>query len=304
MQPEFDVLVPGRPSCDLVFSSLAAWPELGREVYADGFSAHAGAHFNTAAALARLGLSVAFVAVVGADQWGEMVLRDLRAEGLSDTYVRVLEALPTPVSVALNLAGDRGFVTYAPRHDVSESEFLQLSRDVLGSAEVRHVHADLSAAPGLLAAARRAGASLSVEAYDAGPELASDEVRAVVAAADLVFANEDEATAIGGSWRGLGRISRHAIVKRGARGAVAMVDGDAIEEPALAADVVDATGAGDCFAAGYLWGHLRGLAPETCLPLANFCGAAAVRQVGGYRGALREGDLLEAARSAGLAVHA
>jgi sugar/nucleoside kinase (ribokinase family) len=94
------------------------------------------------------------------------------------------------------------------------------------------------------------------------------------------------------------------VVKRGARGAVAIVDGEAVEAAGERVDVVDATGAGDCFAAGYLWGHLRGLAPDTCLALANLCGAAAVREAGGFRGAPREADLIEAARAAGLAVAA
>jgi sugar/nucleoside kinase (ribokinase family) len=300
----FDVVVPGRPSCDLVFSSLREWPRLGREVYADAVSVHAGAHFNTAAALTRLGLRVAFVAVVGPDPFGDVVLRDLRAEGLSDEYVRVLESVPTTVSVALNFDGDRGFVTYSPHHARAEAEFVGLGRQLLASARVRHVHADLSAATSLLDAVRDAGASLSVEAYDAGPELASARVRDLVGAADIVFANEDEAAAIAGSWRALGELSRNAVIKRGALGAVAIIDGEAIEAPAEPAAVVDATGAGDCFAAGYLWAHLRGLPPETCLALANLCGAAAVRVPGGYRGAPTEAELLEAARAAGLAVPA
>jgi sugar/nucleoside kinase (ribokinase family) len=276
----YDVVVPGRPSCDLIFSSLAEWPALGREVYADGFSVHAGAHLNTAAALARLGLSVAFVATVGDDRWGELVLEELRAEGLSDAYVRVLAEAPTPVSVALNRDGDRGFVTYGPHHDRAEEAFVALTREVLGSADVRHVHADLSAA----AALGDVDVTLSVDAFDS-PELTW--ARDVVARAELVFANEHEAAAIAGGWRALGELSRHAVVKRGAAGAAAIVDGELFEAPAVPVEVVDATGAGDCFAAGYLAAWLRGLPTQECLAEGNRCGAAAVTHRGGYTGAPR-----------------
>jgi sugar/nucleoside kinase (ribokinase family) len=292
------VVVPGRPTLDLIFSRLRAWPQPGREVYADDLFISAGAHFNTAAALARLGLDVAFVAVVGDDQLGELVLRDLRAEGVSDEGVRVVPGVPTPLSAALNLAGDRGFITYAPLHEQAEAVYVEAARDLLRSRPVRHVHADLSSAPYLVDAARRAGATISVDAHDAGPWLASREVDELAAELDVLFVNEAEAGGMTGfpdgeeAAAGLATRTRHVVLKQGARGSTAFVDGEAYNVPATPVEVVDATGAGDCFAAGYLWGFLAGRLPEVCLALGNACGARAVAMGGGYRGAPTLEELL------------
>jgi sugar/nucleoside kinase (ribokinase family) len=294
-------VVPGRPTCDLVFTDLATWPSVGREVYAGGFAVAAGAHFNTAAALARLNVRVALVAAVGDDECGEIVLRAVRDEGLPEEFVHVLPMVPTAVSVALNLEGDRGFVTYSPDYDRVEEQVIATTRALLESRRVTHVHGDLSkATPELLASARSAGTTYSVDAHDAGPSLASREVRDLVAGVDLLFANEREALAMteAADWRGallqLARETPHVVLKRGEHGSACAVAGEVHEAPAAPVTVVDATGAGDCFVAGYLWAHRRGRPPEACLAAANVCGAAAVTSVGGYRGALRERDLAAA----------
>jgi sugar/nucleoside kinase (ribokinase family) len=295
---EIEVLVPGRPSCDLVFTGLTSWPAAGREVYASGIGVAAGGHFNTAAALARLGVSVALVAAVGDDEWGAIVRREAAAEGLPVELVEVVPGTPTPVSVALNDGGNRGFVTYAPGWDVAEARFVGAALQLLGRGAVAHVHGDLSGAtPRLLPAAREAGATYSVDAHDAGPRLAAPEIRSLVASLDLLFVNEDEALAMTGAddWREalreLTAETPHVVVKRGADGSACSVDGAVYESPARSATVVDATGAGDCFVAGYLWALRRGRGPAACLEAGNVCGAAAVSALGGYRGAPREREL-------------
>ena len=307
MAGAIDVVVPGRPSCDVIFSGLTTWPAAGREIYATGLDVYAGAHFNTAAALARLGLRVALVAVVGDDEWGKIVLRDVRAEGLPERFVRVLPGVPTPLSVALNHAGDRGFVTYGPGHEHAVEEILALTREVLASHRVRHVHGDLSASRELVEAVRAAGATLSVDAFDAGDAGAPPAVRVTAAAADIVFANEDEARAATGAadWRDaldeLATWSRHVVVKRGRAGAVAVADGEYYEATTVPVEAVDATGAGDCFAAAYLLGFLAGLGPRECLVLGNVAGRAAVSARGGFTAAPRREELAAAARRAGIA---
>ncbi|MBD0330768.1 MAG: sugar kinase, partial [Thermoleophilia bacterium] len=79
------------------------------------------------------------------------------------------------------------------------------------------------------------------------------------------------------------------------RGATAVVGGRRVDAPARPAAVVDATGAGDCFAAGYLWGWLAGAGPDACLAYGNLCGAAAAGSLGGYAGAPTADELRAAA---------
>ncbi|HZA82825.1 MAG TPA: PfkB family carbohydrate kinase, partial [Actinomycetes bacterium] len=77
---------------------------------------------------------------------------------------------------------------------------------------------------------------------------------------------------------------RHAVLKLGARGALAVADGRPHREPALPVRAVDPVGAGDAFVAGYLAGLLDGVAGPDCLRLGARCGAFAVTVPGDWEG--------------------
>jgi 2-dehydro-3-deoxygluconokinase len=74
------------------------------------------------------------------------------------------------------------------------------------------------------------------------------------------------------------------VLKLGKEGSLALVDGHAIAGPAFSVEEVDPVGAGDAFDAGYLAGHLWGLAPEERLRVANAMGALSVATLGDYEG--------------------
>jgi sugar/nucleoside kinase (ribokinase family) len=80
----------------------------------------------------------------------------------------------------------------------------------------------------------------------------------------------------------LAKLTPLVIIKCGKDGAISMQDGEIIHEPAIDVQVLDTIGAGDCFNAGFLYGHLVLRAPlSTCLRAANFCGGISVTAVGG-----------------------
>src|SRR5205085_6102624 len=79
----------------------------------------------------------------------------------------------------------------------------------------------------------------------------------------------------------LAELTPLAIVKRGAQGAIAQAGQHMGRAPAIGVDVFDTTGAGDCFNAGFLYGHLRGLPLEDCLRCGNICGGLSTTARGG-----------------------
>jgi sugar/nucleoside kinase (ribokinase family) len=305
----YDLLVVGRPSVDLIFSGLESWPEVGRDVVAGGFDVCAGTSFNTPAAANRLGLRVGYVAMIGNDPWSAAIRGEFEAEGIpTDLLDEVDRPLPF-VSVALNHDRDRGFVTYALGRDEDTRELWGAAMEAVRTADTHHVHAYAGEAPADLSVAARArGMTVSMDAWSGRWWEHPAPLEDIASRADVFLANEPEATAMTGEpdvRRAIGRMAELCpvvVIKRGARGAMAASDGRVVERPAEPAEVVDATGAGDCFNAGFLLGWLGGLDIGDCLTLGNVCGAGAVEAHGGYRGCPRREEILRIAASRGIAL--
>ena len=308
-EAEFDLLVAGRPSVDVMFSGLERWPELGRDVDTAGLGVCAGTSFNTPAAANRLGLRVGYVAMAGNDRWSRIVLDEWEAEGLPTDFLRVEDRSMPFVSVALNHDGDRGFVTYYGASERDDEELGRLALEVVSTASARHLHAYAGEEPSALtAAARGRGMTVSLDGWGGPWWESSVPLEDILAGTDVILANADEALAMthaedaSRAAARLGELCPTAVVKLGARGAVAFADGRMHQVPAEPAEIVDTTGAGDCFNAGFLRGWLAGLPVEHSLTLGTVCGARAVERFGGYFGCPREGELREALASRGIAL--
>jgi sugar/nucleoside kinase (ribokinase family) len=292
-----------------MFSGLESWPELGRDVEAADLGVCAGTSFNTPAAANRLGLRVGYIAIVGDDRWSRIVREEWEAEGLPTDFLRV-EHRPMPfVSVALNHDGDRGFVTYYGADERDDEELDRLALRVVETASARHLHAYAGEDHGeLVHAARKRGMSVSLDAWGGRWWESTAPLGLVLEGADVVLANGDEALAMtreSDIRRAATRLGEHcpiAVVKLGTRGAIAVDGGRIHEVPAEPVRVVDTTGAGDCFNAGFLRGWLAGLAARDCLTIAAICGARVVETFGGYAGCPREGELRRLAASRGIAL--
>jgi 2-dehydro-3-deoxygluconokinase len=129
--------------------------------------------------------------------------------------------------------------------------------------------------------------------YDAAPVLLD-----LVSRAYLVFASPDEAAIFVGPGAvvdGLAALGpKEVVVKDGARGCTALIDGSRFALPALPATVIDPVGAGDAFVAGYLAERMAGAEPEQRLRTAIAAGAFAVTVPGDCEGLPRRADLAAA----------
>jgi sugar/nucleoside kinase (ribokinase family) len=238
-----------------------------------------GAAANTAAWLARLGVPVTLVAVVGDDAAGASRLAELTGAGV-DCAVRVAPGARTGTVVVLSdglertMLNDRGANLLLSTVDVAAA--------LEDAADAVHLHVSgyVFFGPARDAgrtALRTAGLTTSVDAASAGPlrQVGGQNFLSWVRRADLLFANEDEYAALGGAPEG------HLVVKRGASGASWLTPGAApVSAAAPAVKVVDVTGAGDAFAAGLLAAWLDGASPGEALVSGNRAGALAVASLG------------------------
>lgn len=290
-----DIVVVGDVMTDVVVRLNA-----GRDAIAGGSDTPAsirigggGAGGNVAAWLAHLGVPVGLVACVGDDPAGRGAVAELTRAGVA-AAVRADPATPTGTVVALADAGgertmmtDRGANLRLRPDDLPDGWFragghLHLSGYVLFDEED---HATGAAA---LDRAARAGMSTSVDPASWAPlrRMTAERFLELTATAQLCLPNADEARVLTGTAdprRAARQLAAHhgaAVVTCGADGAV-WSDGSALRlQAAVPTTVVDATGAGDAFVAGYLAAHIRGDPPGVALERAADAAAQTVRAPG------------------------
>ena len=262
-----------------------------------------GSAANTLAGLAMLGAKCAFIGQVADDQLGEVFAHDIRAGGIRfDTPPREAEPPTARCLIFVSPDGQRTMNTY-----LGASQFLPaaaMDDALIESASVLYLEGYLwdpeeprAAMRKAIAAAKRAGRKVAFTLSDAFVIARhGDDFRRLIAegAIDILFANADELAALTGETEfeaGLAALGGKVpvlVVTRGAAGAVA-VAGEARAEVHAEpiAKVVDTTGAGDLFAAGFLFGHVRGRSLEESLTMGAICAAEVIS----HYGARPEADL-------------
>jgi sugar/nucleoside kinase (ribokinase family) len=281
------VLFVGDLNVDLLLTGLESAPEEDREVFCSGRSrALGGSTAVAAAAYARLGGTASMAALVGADEDGVFLRGRLAAAGVDCSRIASTSAVGTGLTVNLVRGNTRTQVTYPG----ALANFAP-DKTLFAGAGFRHLHVSgpygqASLRPvlaGLLKAARGTGMSLSLDTqWD--PEGRWEGLETWLPLVDYLFVNAGEAKAITSASDAAAAATRlHAltanpVVKLGGAGALFR----GLHRPARAVRVVDTTGAGDTFAAGFLAGlFVEGRNPEGALDWALAAGSLACTWVGG-----------------------
>lgn len=246
-----------------------------------------GSGANLAIALARTH-DVTYLGAVGSDGAGTLWREHLAKSAVSAR----LEVLDAPTGVVVALVGDDG--QRAMYSDRGANSLLSLAFVESALSDFSHLHvsgyslldaATRDVAVAALAHSRSRGFSTSVDVCSVGPlaQVGPALFSSLVTGVDFLFANEEEAVALGGgdidgALSFLSALAREVLVTRGARGALALRDGVTSSAPSVARDVFDTTGAGDAATGTYLGARLAGESVGVAL---NNAMAAAATVVGG-----------------------
>ncbi|AKM11135.1 adenosine kinase [Croceicoccus naphthovorans] len=270
---------------------------------APGREISGGSAANTCAGLAALGAKSAFIGQVADDQLGAVFAHDIRAAGIH--YEVAPRAGDPPTARCLILVtpdGQRTMNTFlgASQHLPANA----IDTDLIASAKVLYLEGYLwdpddprAAMQGAIRAARDAGRQVAFTLSDAFLlDRHGDDFRRLIdeGQIDILFANEGELLGLTGAAdieAGIAMIAPKLpvlVVTRSEKGAIAVAGQTRAEVPAEpVAKVVDTTGAGDSFAAGFLHGHVQGKSLADCLTI----GAVAAAEVISHYGARPEADL-------------
>lgn len=250
---------------------------------------------------ALTGARAVFAGAVGQDAFGQVVLDRLRADGVSDALIRRV-ALPTGTAhVSYNSDGSRDFVfsmassaaSHFPKGREAVDGFraagvqvLHVSGSALGDARMR---ADIAE---ICESLHEAGIVLSIDP-NIRTELMSDAgylatVRRLMDLADYVLPSDADADLL---WPDVAFAdwaaalpARVVALKRGEKGALARAGGAVIDLPARPVQVIDPTGAGDCFCGTFVTLLAGGMAMQDALARAVAAGALAVTALGPMEG--------------------
>lgn len=255
-----------------------------------------GSAANTIAGAAHLGGRVAYVGKVKDDQLGAIFAHDLRAQGAvyeTELAPKESEAETGRCLVLVTPDGERSMNTY-----LGWSEHLgpdDIDTDMMADAEWIFLegyrfdgpesHAAFAKA---IAATKNAGGKVSITLSDA---FCIERHRAAFARmlkedVDLLFANRVEILSMYETDDLEAALSAAAseveivVCTDSGNGAYIVTGGDRWHIPAVPTDIVDATGAGDLFAGGFLWGLTNGYELETCGKMANVAGAEVISHIG------------------------
>ena len=262
-----------------------------------------GSAANTLAGLSALGAQCAFIGQVADDQLGAVFAHDIRAVGIDfDTPARADDPPTARCLIFVTPDAQRTMNTF-----LGASQYLPpetLDAEAVAAAKILYLEGYLwdpeeprAAMRRAIEAARAAGRKVAFTLSEVFViERHGDDFRALIddGLIDILFANHHELEALTGTDTfedGIAALDGKVptlVVTRSAEGAVAVHNGERAEVPAEPIDkVVDTTGAGDLFAAGFLYGYVRDEPLETCLRR----GAIAACEIISHYGARPEADL-------------
>lgn len=293
----YDVLVVSDYFLDLVFTGLPHLPELGQEVFGTGFAMLAGGGFISAAAMQRLGLRVAWVGDFGNDEFSRFVLERAEEERIDLTFCMRHPRPLRRVTVAASYPNDRAFITYCDPAPSVPAAFKAVAK---ASAEAVFlggtVWGNAFDTGRLLIKGRRMKLLMDGNGAEQAPP--SDAgLRRALRGVDLFFPNLREARHLTGesdpcaALSALARVCRMPVLKAGADGAYAMVNGAVVHAPGIPVTPVDTTGAGDCFNAGFIAAWLDGRPIEECLRWGNAVGGLSTTAPGGAGRRITQEDI-------------
>ncbi len=270
-----------------------------------GIESSGGSAANTAAVAAGLGIETGFLGKVAADQLGAVFRHDIVAAGVRYPTPPLADGAPTARCLILVTPdGQRTMNTFLGA-SVAFSE-ADLDRDLIGAAKILYLEGFLFDPPPAQAAfhaaariARAAGRKVALSLSD--PFCVARHraaFQALLPTIDMLFANEAEITSLfeTSDFNAAATAAREAVplavLTRSEHGSFIVQGAEQAMVPAAPAEVVDTTGAGDAFAAGFLAGYCQGRG----LAASGWLGSRAAALVIGQYGARPRVDL------AGLAV--
>lgn len=252
------------------------------------YTATGGSASNTSVALACLGCQVGFIGKVGHDDLGTFYSDDLTNNKVTPHLLK--SNLPSGrCNVLISTDSERTMATYLGAAVTLNADDLNIN--IFKQYDILHIEGYLVQNYNLITRAgqlaKEAGLMVSIDlaSYNIVAENINFLQNFVSKYVDIVFANEEEATAFTQlpaeqAVHAIAQQASLAIVKVGAKGSYIKQGDTLLHIPAEKVKPIDTTGAGDVYAAGFLYGYANNLPLSRCAEIGTLCAAQVIEEIG------------------------
>ncbi len=279
---------------DILAHPVDEWPEKGLLCLVEEISTSLGGHAtNSGRCLSRLGMDVAVMGCVGQDGLGDFAIEELNSHGIDTSGIYRTDATGTSATlVFIDSSGERSFIHAVAADGEIRPEYLDM--DLVKSPELLYMAGAL-AMPGfdgepqaqVMAQAKQVGVTTVLDVVWDATGKWLETLGPVLDYTDIFLPSVVEAREISGR-QDLADVAEFFLdrgikivgLTRGEEGAYVCTAERSIDVPAYEVEVVDTTGAGDAFTAGFIYGYLQGWELERATRFANAMGALATTAVG------------------------
>lgn len=281
---EYSVVCYGNANVDIIYY-VPRIPKAEEEVEAETVEVFpGGSASNVAVAAAKLGLKARIVCCIGNDEWGNFILRNFASKRVDTSYV-IRADKPTGRVIILVERGTGARAMVALRGANMELTSARVHAEQMKGLD--HVHVSggrLDMAEAALRLGKELGLSTSYDPGSVAVKYGYSKLAGVLKYVDVLLVNRREASALAetGAGSSLENLTcKVVVVKMGEEGSKAIMGGEEVYAQAFKLrQVVDTTGAGDVFDAGFILGFLKGLELSECLTLANAAAALKIERRG------------------------
>ncbi|MBW2980924.1 adenosine kinase [Candidatus Woesearchaeota archaeon] len=251
-----------------------------------------GSCANSLYGIALLGGSVVFCGKVGKDEHGAIYEQKMTDNGVKSQIGKIDSHKTGHAITFITPDSERTFAVHLGASIKLEKE--DLFFDDVKNSKILHIEGYQLEDPSLRAVALHAmdfakkhNVKISIDLADPGivARNKDDLLKLVKKYADIVFANEDESKALTGkeaieALNEISKMAEIAVVKIGKKGSLVKSGSDLHEIKPHSVKPLDTTGAGDMYAAGFLYGHTHGYKLSQCGNIGSYLAAKVVEQVG------------------------
>jgi len=250
--------------------------------------ASGGSAANTIHGLAHLGIETGFVGTVGNDDMGKFFKRDMEVNKIKPILFRTMNETGRAMAL-ISRDTERTFATYLgaaidlSAEDISHGifkgyDYFYIEGYLIQDREMFEKALRLAARAGLIICLDLASYNVVDQNVDYFKSMISQYV-------DILFANEEEIRSLTGKSPEEGAmeikdICNMVVIKLGAEGSFCICEEGIVRVGARPSKAIDTTGAGDLFAAGFIYGHMKGHSAETCGKIGTILAGKVIEVIG------------------------